>query len=94
MPGRSSTMASLPILYLIQDANERKLPLQLISLDTESAFDTMSPETIKQAMKILNIPDNLTDSIHSITSKGKASIHLNGVEEEPFKKAESTDCKL
>ena len=84
MPGRSTTMASLSILHLIQDANERKLPLQLISLDAESAFDTMSPETIKQAMKILNIPDNLTDSIHNITSKGKASIHLNGIEKEPF----------
>ena len=78
-PGRSTQTCSLPFLETIHEADRTGKPLQLLSIDIKSAFDSISPELVKQVMQKLGYPTIYLDALHGWTGKGTAKVLVNSV---------------
>jgi len=75
---------SLIMTHLIQDANRRQLPLQLISFDIEKAFDRVSHEVIIQALRCFGFPEIFTHVIQEYTLQVFAMVEVNSSIGNPF----------
>jgi len=84
-PGRSTQTCSLPFLETIHEANSTGKPLQLLSIDIKSAFDSISPELVKQVMHKLGYPVIYLEALHGWTGKGTARVLVNSVLGPEFK---------
>ena len=59
-PGRSTQSCSLPFMEAIQEVERTSKPIQLLAVDIKAAFDTISPDLVKQVMKkVTTISRNL-----------------------------------
>ena len=80
-------LASTPInitINTIQHAIQHNQPLQVISLDTASAFDAIYREVIYQNMEQVNIDPELIRKMRIINENTTASVQVNRIESEKF----------
>ena len=56
----------------IQEVERTGKPLQLLAVDIKAAFDTISPELVKQVMKKQQYPEIYLSAIHNLTKKTNA----------------------
>ena len=85
VPGRSTQHAIAVALNNITEAEQLKKPLQLVAIDIESAFDSIEPQTVKEAMVKLGYNKEYTEKYHILTTGGEAAIQVNGVTGNKFK---------
>jgi hypothetical protein len=74
---RSIQTATVPILEAVHDAEKSGRPLQLLSVDLKSAFDTISPQVIYEVMRQEKFPPIFVDALQRLTASGTARIHVN-----------------
>ncbi len=65
MQGKGIQEPSLLAIHLIQDAQQTKQPLQLVSLDIEKAFDRIGHKVIVQALRAFGVPELLIQALHT-----------------------------
>lgn len=75
---RSIQTATLPVLEAIKDAEVTGKSLQLIAIDIQSAFDTISPNIIFEIMLTEGFPTIFVDAMANLTAKGTGKVALNG----------------
>ena len=51
----------------------------LLAVDIKAAFDTISPDLVKQVMKKQQYPETYLSAIHNLTSTGEAVVLANAV---------------
>ncbi len=78
MRGKGIQEPSLLATHIIQDAEQTKQPLQLVSLDIEKAFDRIGHAIIVQALRALGVPELLIQSLKHYTLVGYAKVEVNG----------------
>jgi len=76
-PGRSTQTCSLPFTEAIHEADRTGKPLQLLSVDIKSAFDSISPEIVRQVMERQGYPAIYLEALHGLTAKGNARVLVN-----------------
>ena len=69
----------------IQEVERTGKPLQLLAVDIKAAFDTISPDLVKQVMKKQQYPEIYLSAIHNLTSTGEAAVLANTVKESSSK---------
>ena len=74
IPKRLTQNCSLPIIEAINDAQRTGKPLQILTIDIKAAFDSISPEHIKETMLVQKYPNIFTDTLHNITAEGTGRI--------------------
>jgi hypothetical protein len=74
---RSIQTATVPVLEAIYDAEKHGRPLQLLSIDLKSAFDTISPQTIYEVMEMEKFPFLYVDAMQRLTATGTARVSVN-----------------
>ena len=89
-PGRSTQSCSLPFMEAIQEAERTGNPSQLLAVDIKAAFDSISPETVRQVMEKQQYPEIYLAALHHLTSTGEASLLLNAVKRERFQTLSGT----
>ena len=89
-PGRSTQSCSLPFMEAIQEPERTGKPLQLLAVDIKAAFDTISPDLVKQVMKKQQYPEIYLSAIHNLTSTGEAAVLANSVKGEQFQTLSGT----
>ena len=85
VPGRSTHHAIAVAINNITEAEQLKKPLQLVAIDIESAFDSIEPQTVKEAMVKLGYNKEYTEKYYILTTGGEAAIQVNGVTGHKFK---------
>jgi hypothetical protein len=78
MRGKGIQEPSLLATHLIQDAQQTKQPLQLVSLDIEKAFDRIGHKVIVQALRAFGVPKLLIQALRQYTPVGYAKVEDNG----------------
>ncbi len=74
VPKRLPQNCSLPIIEAINDAQRHGKPLQLLTIDIKAAFDSISPEHIKETMQIQKYPNMYIETLHNITADGTGRV--------------------
>ena len=59
-------------------------------MDIKAAFDTISPDLVKQVMKKQQYPEIYLSAIHNLTSTGEAAVLANTVKGEQFQTLSGT----
>ncbi|PVE27599.1 hypothetical protein DC007_14630, partial [Enterococcus faecalis] len=59
-------------------------PLQILFLDIASAFDSISPTSIKQVMDAMDFPPIFTAAVHNLTHNGTGVVSFQGEESDEF----------
>ncbi len=78
MRGKGIQEPSLLATQIIQDAEQTKQPLQLVSLDIEKAFDCIGHAVIVQALRAFGVPEILIQALRHYTLVGYAQVEVNG----------------
>jgi hypothetical protein len=78
MAQRGIQKPSLLATHLIQDANQYRKPLQLVSFDMENAFDRVGHCILVQALRAFGVPEIMIMAIQHYTLVGFAYIEVNG----------------
>ena len=89
-PGRSTQSCSLPFMEAIQEAERTGNPSQLLAVDIKAAFDSISPETVRQVMEKQQYPEIFLAALHNLTSTGEASTLINAVKGDQFQTLSGT----
>ena len=89
-PGRSTQTCSLPFMEAIQEAERTGKPLQLLAVDIKAAFDSISPEAVRQVMEKQQYPEIYTAALHKLTGTGEAMVLVNAVKGNQFKTKSGT----
>ena len=74
---KSIQTATFPVIEAINEAETNNKGLQLISIDIQSAFDTISPESIFQVMRQEKFPNIFVEAMTNLTAKGTGAVSLN-----------------
>jgi hypothetical protein len=75
---KSIQSASLPVLEAIRDAELYGKSLQFISVDIQSAFDSIDPNIIFQVMRKENFSGIYVDAMANLTHRGTGRVSLEG----------------
>jgi len=78
VPGRGAQYNTLSTVHAIQDAERTGKSLQLLGIDINGAFDSISRKCIKQCMILNGFPTHLVTAIDNLTKEGRAQIEVNG----------------
>ena len=78
MPQKGIQEPSLLATHLIEEANRKNKPLQLVSFDIEKAFDKVSHSVITQALRAFGVPEIMIQAIRQYTLVGFARVEVNG----------------
>ncbi len=78
MRGKGIQEPSLLATHIIQDAEQTKQPLQLVSLDIKKAFDRIGHAVIVQALRAFGVPEILIQALRHYTLVGYAKVEVNG----------------
>ena len=89
-PGRSTQSCSLPFMEAIQEAERTGKPLQLLAVDIKAAFDSISPEVVRQVMVKQKYPEIYTAALHNLTGTGEAMVLVNAEKGNQFKTLSGT----
>lgn len=84
VPQRSCQTAALPLLEAIFDAQKHNKPLQILFVDIASAFDSISPFTIRENMFACGLPPIFVEATHGLTYKGTGRVLFQGQQSESF----------
>jgi hypothetical protein len=71
--------ASLPVLEAVRDAELHGTPMQILSVDLKSAFDTISPQLIYKVMELEKFPTIYMDAMHQLTGSGTGRVFANSI---------------
>jgi hypothetical protein len=71
--------ALLPVLEAVRDAELHGTPMQILSVDLKSAFDTISPQLIYKVMELEKFPTIYMDAIHQLTGSGTGRVFANSI---------------
>ncbi len=71
--------ALLPVLEMVQDAELHGTPMQILSVDLKSAFDTILPRLIYKVMELEKFPTIYMDSMHQLTGSGTGRVFVNSI---------------
>ena len=71
--------ASLPVLEAVRDAELHGTPMQILSVDLKSAFDTISPQLICKVMELEKFPSIYMDAMHQLTGSGTGRVFVNSI---------------
>jgi exonuclease III len=69
---------SLLATHLIEEADKKGKPLQLVSIDIEKAFDNVGHSVITQALRAFGIPEIMIQALRQYTLVGFARVEVNG----------------
>jgi hypothetical protein len=78
MRGKGIQEPSLLATHIIQDAEQTKQPLQLVSLGIEKAFNRIGHAVIVQALRAFGVPEILIQALRHYTLVGYAKVEVNG----------------
>jgi hypothetical protein len=78
MPQKGIQEPSILATHLIEEANKRKKPLQLVSFDIEKAFDKVGHKIITQALRAFGVPEIMVQALQQYTLVGFARVEFNG----------------
>jgi len=78
MPQKGIQEPSILATHLIEEANKRKKPLQLVSFDIEKAFDKVGHKIITQALRAFGVPEIMVQALQQYTLVGYARVEVNG----------------
>ncbi len=78
VPGRGAQYNTFSTVHAIQDAEGTGKSLQLLGIDINGAFDSISRKCIKQFMILNGFPTHLVTAIDNLTKVGRAQIEVNG----------------
>ena len=71
--------ASLPVLEAVRVAELHGTPMQILSVDLKSAFDTISPQLIYKVMELEKFPTIYMDAMHQLTGSGTGRVFANSI---------------
>ena len=75
---KSIQSASFPIIEAINEAERNAKSLQLLSVDIQSAFDSIDPNCIFQVMTQEQFPSIFVEAMANLTSTGTGRVNLKG----------------
>jgi hypothetical protein len=75
---KSIQTATFPVLEAMMDAEKHNKSLQYVSIDIQSAFDSISPECIFQIMLKEQYPNIFVEAMSNLTAQGTFGVSLNG----------------
>ena len=75
---KSILSASFPIIEAINEAERNAKRLQLLSVDIQSAFDSIDPNCIFQVMTQEQFPNIFVEAMANLTSTGTGRVSLKG----------------
>jgi len=78
MPKKGIQEPSLMATHLIEEANRKTKPLQLVSFDIEKAFDNVGHKVIVQALRAFGVPEIMVQALRQYTLVGFARVEVNG----------------
>ena len=78
MPQRGIQEPSLIATHTIEEASSKNKPLQLVSVDTEKAFDSVGHRVIVQALRAFGVPEIMVQALQQYTLVGYARVEVNG----------------
>ena len=78
MPKKGIQEPSLMATHLIEEANKKDKPLQLVSFDIEKAFDNVGHKIIVQALRAFGVPEIMVQALKQYTLVGLARVEVNG----------------
>jgi exonuclease III len=69
---------SILATHLIEEADKKNKPLQLVSVDIEKAFDNVGHSVITQALRAFGVPEIMVQALRQYTLVGFARVEVNG----------------
>ena len=78
MPKKGIQEPSLLATHLIEEANKKEKPLQMVSFDIEKAFDKVGHSVIVQALRAFGVPEIMVQALRQYTLVGFARVEVNG----------------
>ena len=77
LPNKTASEASLNLSTIVNYAHKSTMPMQLISLDIDSAFDRVLPISVYQMMKIYGLHNKMIKWVQNLVDNGQAIITIN-----------------
>ena len=84
-PGRSGAETTRSLMDNKEAANHLNEDIYIVVADLTAAFDKVKRSYILSALKVLNIPENITQMISKILSNNQVEITLNKAKIRMFK---------
>ena len=78
IPERNISTCSGTLLQVIKEINNSGIKAQILSLDIQTAFDSVFTDVIHEITKYLFPASNIPDIINSLTTRGQGFLSIGG----------------